>query len=247
MTTAVYGTTDELAVALKDLRNRCWKQFFGNLEFLNDGHDGHALHFLVLTEGSVVASARLCTHNHLHSIAEFHLYPMLDTSKFPGPYAGINRLVVDAQFRGQGIAAILDRIRTETAVRLGCRTMLASWNQHSGDRRRQALQAQGFISVSDDQPLPDGGFGTSFPYAKRIEATLGAHWSPASEAAAADALEISQAFNLLLSAKAIACPAAARSRPAENSDQPSSASLSIAGIYDRPSDLAHRCSAGIAV
>jgi hypothetical protein len=51
---------------------------------------------------------------------------------------------------------------------LGCRTVLASWNHHSGNGRRQALQAQEFTSVSNDRPLPDGGFGMSFPYAKRI-------------------------------------------------------------------------------
>jgi hypothetical protein len=76
--------------------------------------------------------------------------------------------VVDPHFRGRGIAAILDRIRSDAAERLECRTVLVVWSPHSGERRRQSLLRQGFRSVSNEQPLPDGGFGMSFPYAKRI-------------------------------------------------------------------------------
>lgn len=158
----LYGTTNGLIGSMKELRRRCWGLFFKNLEFLDDGHDGHATHFMVLADGTVIAAARLCTHSHLPNVTEFHLYPNLDNYKLPGPYGCINRLVVDPQFRGRGISGMLDRIRIETARRFGCRTILASWNHHSGDRRRQALQAQGFTNVSNDQPIPDGALECLF-------------------------------------------------------------------------------------
>ena len=165
----ICGTHDrDLIGAVTELRRRCWTLFYTNLEFLNDGHDSHAMHFIVLAERKVIAAARLCVHDHLQNTTEYHLYPMLDAFKFPGPYGCFTRLVVDAQFRGRGLAAILDQLRTDTAKRLGCSTILGSWNYHSGEKRRGALVKQGFINVSDGQPLPDGGFGMSFPYAKRM-------------------------------------------------------------------------------
>ena len=164
------GATDSLTEAINGLRRSCWGLFFTNLEFLDDGHDGHAIHFLVLSEETVIAAARLCIHTHLPNVSELHLCRTLDIAKYPGPYGCLNRLVVDARFRGRGLAAMLDRMRVETAETLECRTIIASWNPHSGDRRRQALQAQGFMTTSNNKPMPDGGFGMSFPYAKRIGA-----------------------------------------------------------------------------
>jgi GNAT superfamily N-acetyltransferase len=189
------GTTNDLIAAIKELRCRCWRLFFTNVEFLDDGHDEHAMHFLVLVKRRVIAAARLCVHTSLQNITECHLYPTLDTSKFPGPYGCFNRLVVDAQFRGRGIAAILDRIRTDTTERLGCRTVLASWNHHSGDRRRQSLRAQGFTNVSNDRPIPDGAFGMSFPYAKRTRVT---QFGPAAELPVGDLCAITGELNVLL-------------------------------------------------
>jgi GNAT superfamily N-acetyltransferase len=165
--TVVCGADVRIGAA-RQLQHRCWGSFFDTLEFLEDGHDGHALHFLVLHEETIIASARLCVHKQLRGVTEFHLYPMLDQSRFPGSYGCLNRLVVDAQYRGRGLATILDQRRIDTAKRLGCRTILGSWNQHSGEKRRQALLGQGFTNVSNGVALPDGGFGMSFPYAMRL-------------------------------------------------------------------------------
>jgi GNAT superfamily N-acetyltransferase len=159
----------DLVEASKQLQRRYWGLFFNSLEFFDDGHDSHAMHFLALAETRVIAGARLCAHHLLQETSDFHLYRMLDTSKFPGPYGCFNRLAVDVQFRGRGVAATLDCMRTDTAERWGCSTILGVWNAHSGEKRRQSLENQSFVNVSNGQALPDGGFGESFPYAKRID------------------------------------------------------------------------------
>jgi hypothetical protein len=122
----VCGTTDELAKAAGKLRTACWSSFFANPGFPDDGHNVHAMHFLVLNTVVVIACARLCAHAYLRDAPDAHLYPSLDNSEFAGPFGCFNGLVVDERFRGRGFSAILDRIRTDAAMLLGCRTLLVA-------------------------------------------------------------------------------------------------------------------------
>jgi hypothetical protein len=69
----VCGKTNEFFGAISELRRSCWRLFYANVDFLNDEHDKHAMHFLVLADDTVIACARLCIHTHLRDSAEAHL------------------------------------------------------------------------------------------------------------------------------------------------------------------------------
>jgi GNAT superfamily N-acetyltransferase len=145
----------------------CWRESLTKLDLLNDGHDGHALHFVLFDQDIVVAAARLCIHNLLADVPDSHLFVGCNRL-YAAPLACINRLVVSPNYRRLGIATIFDQVRTEVAKKLGCKTMLVSWNEHSGIQRRNAILAQGFASITDDEAVADGEWGASYPYTKSI-------------------------------------------------------------------------------
>lgn len=162
------GTSMPIFGQVVGLRCRCWGGSLPDLDLLDDGHDSHALHFVFLDHDAVIAAARLCVHDTLSDISDPHLFA--ETNKpLPAPLGCINRLVVHPKYRRLGIAAILDQVRTEVAKRLGCKTMLVTCNEHSGIQRRNAIQAQGFESITDDRAVADGKWGYSYPYAKSID------------------------------------------------------------------------------
>ncbi|MBI5919667.1 MAG: GNAT family N-acetyltransferase [Nitrosomonadales bacterium] len=135
---------------------------------LDDGHDEHSFHFILLDRNTVIAAARLCKHELLTELPDSHLYlqwknPLL------GSYGCCSRLVVHPDCRQLGIAAMLDKARADAAVILGCNALAVIWNEHSGVRRRDAIEAQGFVSASDGKAIADGEWGCSYPFARRID------------------------------------------------------------------------------
>ena len=88
-----------------DLRHRCWKDELPDLHLLDDGHDDHSLHFLMLKEEVVIAAARLCIHELLYDVPDPHLY-VRGNSLFPAPFGCMNRLVVHPAYRRIGLSLI---------------------------------------------------------------------------------------------------------------------------------------------
>ena len=150
------------------LRYASWKNRLEDPADLDDGHDAHALHWLVFAGATLSAAARMCIHDDLRSVPDPHLYKHLAPDHFPLRIACINRLVVDKNIRGRGVAYELDRLRREEASKRGCRSMIVGWNSASGPRRQLAIQAQGFQCLSNDGPIPDGKYGASLAYGKLL-------------------------------------------------------------------------------
>ncbi|BBU60391.1 hypothetical protein MSC49_03260 [Methylosinus sp. C49] len=155
--------------AVDELRRLCWRDRLADLSTLDDGHDGHAMHFLVRDGGSLVAAARLCIHRVLADTPDRHLFPSALMAAH-GPYGCMFRLVVHPSHRNRHISLLLDNARIEVAKRLGCRTMLIAWNPASGVQRRRRLEELGFRSISGGAMLPDGEFGRSIPFAMPLQA-----------------------------------------------------------------------------
>ena len=150
------------------LRAACWRERIPNRTLLDDGHDEHAFHWWVEVSGNIVAAARLCVHSDLTSVPSSHLYSQIRPETLQGEIGCINRLVVDTTWRRKGLAGWLDSAREDSARNLGCRSMVAAWNAASGEARRAALLNLGFVSLSDNSPVPDGEFGFSFPFGKTL-------------------------------------------------------------------------------
>ena len=180
------------------LRRHCWKNVLPDLGLLADGHDEHALHFLVFDERSLIAAARLCVHEFLAQVPDPYLF-VGEYFPFAPRFGCMNRLVVHPDYRGIGISAMLDRARIETAKSLGCRSMLVVSSLHSGVRRRQALDAQGFTCVTRGEGVDDGMWGISYPFARRIDTYPGA--DDCTCPVAADRAGLSIRFNGLLTAQ----------------------------------------------
>ena len=164
----LHEASNQLFELVTDLRHLCWGDSLSSLDLLDDGHDSHALHFVLLDQDIVIAAARLCVHELLADVPDPHLF-VTTNRPLPAPLGCINRLVVHPKYRKLGIASILDQVRTEATKQLGCKTMLVAWNEHSGIQRRNAIQAQEFESITDGKAVADGEWGYSYPYAKSID------------------------------------------------------------------------------
>ena len=169
------GTKHHLFPLVEALRSTCWRSALDDLRSLDDGHDDHSLHWAVTSGTDVVAAARMCKHNEIESVPDPHLWLNPPHTGVLLPVACINRLVVHPNFRGCGIGIALDQARAAEAVALECRTILGAWNVNSGEKRLKQLESQGFVSVNGNQPVPDGDFGFSYPYAKSISLVKVAH------------------------------------------------------------------------
>jgi hypothetical protein len=162
------GTSDPAYARIVRLRAEAWCGVLPTLDALNDGHDSHSWHWTIFENEQLIASARLCVHADLVGVPDPHLYTATDFS-ISSPIGCFNRLVVSRDFRNRGAARRLDIARTEAAQLLGCGTVVIVWNYHSPKNRRSQIVNQGFRSVSHDEPVADGVFGISYPYAKSIE------------------------------------------------------------------------------
>jgi len=75
----------------------------------SDGHDPHRRHWVALDGTRIIAGASLGIHPTLAELDEPEAYWMLDLAG-AGPIAAPARVVVDAAYRGSGLAqALLDR------------------------------------------------------------------------------------------------------------------------------------------
>lgn len=169
----LHGVSSPTFTKIAELRRLSWDEALWDgaltdLNLLNDDHDDHAYHFALFSQNTVIAAARLCMHELLSDVPDPHLFQKA-ASSLAAPFGCLNRLVVHPEYRKLGIAAIMDKVRTDAAKILGCNTILVVWNGHSGDRRRQAIQAQGFSSVAVGEAVDDGVWGNSYPYAKCLD------------------------------------------------------------------------------
>lgn len=167
----VYGTESPVFSGILELRRSCWQYALPAFELLDDGHDNHAFHFIMKTQGRVIAAARLCKHGQLVELPDPHLFRPW-TNPLNGPYGCCSRLVVDPEYRNIGIASLLDQVRADAATKLGCSALVIIWNEHSGIPRRNAIEAQGFLSASNGMAVADGEWGRSYPYARSIDGDI---------------------------------------------------------------------------
>jgi hypothetical protein len=112
-----------------------------------DPHDDHAMHWAITENNTVLAAARMCIHQSLSDVPSSRFYEDLCFEADP-PIASINWLVIRTDARRLGLSKKLDSIRIETAIKLGCRTVVCYCSQLSGEGRRNALVSQGFKIVS---------------------------------------------------------------------------------------------------
>jgi GNAT superfamily N-acetyltransferase len=156
----VFLTTDPtLLQAAFALRRQIWAAMPGvDAESalsggLDDGLDPKGLHWVVTDGDKVVASARLCICESLEELPDANVFQNAG-DEVPLPSSAINRLVVHPDYRGQGLASQLDRLRLEEARARGCASITACWSPFSGERRRRAIEALGFVPVQDGKQHP---------------------------------------------------------------------------------------------
>ena len=114
------------------LRIRAWRnesgvdaQFFAQRTWV-DALDQTAHHWILTRNDVVVASARMSFHDSLDGVPYSSLLPDAYRSRYAHKtIASINRLVVDPQFRGHGLAKRLDQARLSMARREGIDVVLA--------------------------------------------------------------------------------------------------------------------------
>jgi predicted GNAT family N-acyltransferase len=105
-----------------------------------DELDAYSTHFIVKSENKIIAAARLSFHAQAISVPDYEwLTPM--HSVLIEPCVSLNRLVVDSEFRGRGIARKLDCIRLNHADKKLAKTAVVIGVGYS---RVKALEALGF-------------------------------------------------------------------------------------------------------
>jgi GNAT superfamily N-acetyltransferase len=132
-----------------DLRVVAWEnsplQKFVNREYFpngwKDGLDERAIHWIVETEGKIIASARICLINNTNEIEDNveHVY-------FEGsPLAYFSRFVVHPDYRGKGISYIMDgaRVNYVWANRIPLSVVYVD------ESRFSALQKFGFKCIAE--------------------------------------------------------------------------------------------------
>jgi hypothetical protein len=113
-------------------------------ESWQDAHDEHAIHWVVQSEGVVVAAARICIHQVLDQVPDAQLF--IDSGMSPEPpLACFNRLVIAPTQRGRGLSGRLDSVRIVEAIRLNCKSAIA-WTHNP--RRIKPIQGLGFRLIN---------------------------------------------------------------------------------------------------
>lgn len=138
------------------LRIQAWKEepginreFFSNKTWI-DEFDKNAHHWVISVEGNIVASARMTFHETYAMIPHAELFEEWKLGMYNhGPFASFNRLVVDPNYRGRGLSAILDRVRVEFARSQHIKVILAQ----PIESRIKPLEDLGFLLIGKIGPL----------------------------------------------------------------------------------------------
>lgn len=124
--------------------------FFAQDAWLDD-LDQHARHWIATVDRALVAVSRLSFHESLHDVPYADLLKPEHRSYFEHRrLASINRLVVASEYRGQGLAGQMDRIRIECAARQA--EVMIAFPQLS---RIDPLQKKGFVMIAQLERIPE--------------------------------------------------------------------------------------------
>jgi GNAT superfamily N-acetyltransferase len=127
---------------LRPLAWRARMPAFPDIAEWRDEFDDCSDHWAIVTEGRVIAAARLTIRDSIEQLPHPELYRDLKITML-GPVASINRLIVDAAYGGQGLSHQLDVARLAYADAAGVTIILAT--TFAGQRRVNALEALGFV------------------------------------------------------------------------------------------------------
>jgi GNAT superfamily N-acetyltransferase len=109
---------------------------------LEDPLDQSGRHWVVRVGYVLAAAARLTIHPTGHQLPDQD-QRLPETVALPGPVAALNRLVVCPEYRGRGLARLLDQARVGAARSARCRFAVVA----AHGSRVAALQAFGFTVV----------------------------------------------------------------------------------------------------
>lgn len=139
---------DDIA-ASQTLRYRVWSEQEGvELKDNTSGRiadelDETAYHWGAFDDGKLIASARLTVHHDLGGVPNADLFAD-HTILFP--VASMNRLVVRKDYRGQGVAKALDKLRVNFARQSGARSIVITAAKNNQNRIDSLVEA-GFIRL----------------------------------------------------------------------------------------------------
>lgn len=123
-----------------------------------DDQDTSATHFIVEVAGKMIASARVSTHHELSTLPDIEwLEPM--APKLTTPCVSLNRLVVNQEYRGLGIARHLDMMRMNYSFDIGAKSAVVIG---VGENRVKAIEALGF-EFSHYLPTGNGLMNPEYP------------------------------------------------------------------------------------
>jgi GNAT superfamily N-acetyltransferase len=155
---------------IQDLRRRAWAangevpEFIARQDILNDEHDVHGLHWVILHEGRPIAAARLCIHDRVVATPDpegLEGYEQL----IEVPIACLSRLVVDPLFQRQGLPEVLRRERLKVASERCCRSVVAVAEEEAVMR---PLERHGFVRLGPTR-IRYLSYAPSIVLLKRIE------------------------------------------------------------------------------
>jgi predicted GNAT family N-acyltransferase len=143
--------------AIGCLRLAVWREEGGVSEELQrrgvwlDAFDPGARHWIVeTTDGELGAAARLTWHDHVFDAPDGDIWRQVGRA-VAGPVVNISKLVVRRDFRGCGIASLLNRLRMEAAEIAGARTVTVTASAANAN----LLQRQGFTDIGLLATFPD--------------------------------------------------------------------------------------------
>jgi predicted GNAT family N-acyltransferase len=124
--------------------------FFSKDLWLDD-LDQYARHWIATVNQTLVAVARLSFHDSLYDVPYAPLLKPEHRKYFENRrLASINRLVVAPEYRGQGLASQMDRLRIECAAREA--EVMIAFPQLS---RIESLQKKGFEMIAQLENIPE--------------------------------------------------------------------------------------------